>query len=458
MKRAGLLTNGGDTCSLNALLKFARDALVDEGFTVYGFEGGYRGLITNRYRNITDEAIDPNSGGTFLLSLRDSPTPSQYDISEMEMLSKQKKEKKKAWWKAKLQGALNTLKENDIDLLVVLGGNGTIAASASFAKELSCDHKIICLPRTIDNDLDTHTKHNFGGREINTALCPGYPSAATKIIQAVRDLRTTARSTRRIFAVETMGRDAGWLALAAALGWAEVITIPEVNLVSNNANNMKNKRELIKKGRNAPQFDIPITHLCERVVEEYKKGDSRNVIIAVSEGTMENCTQVTVTQYGSRKLGGASDAVNYLLKNYIKQTGVLQSTVYPNIGKSSHRYPIIEEPEVRPQHTDYSPRMGKPCGYDVKLAWLLAYKTLRLMVSNGGFGMMPVLDRVLTEDELEEDGLNATKPIDINSVSQILLPVDAYYDTNRLTSTKAFDDFLYRIVGKGIETSHKANI
>jgi 6-phosphofructokinase len=450
MKIAGLLTNGGDTCSLNALLKFARDALKDEGFVVFGFEGGYRGLITNSYRNITDVAIDPHSGGTFLRSLRDSPTPSLEDKKQMEELPADERKTEEAKWNAKLEGALNTLKENHVDVLVVLGGNGTIAATADFIQHVPGEHRIICLPRTIDNDLNTHTLHLFEGREIQTGLCPGYPSAAEKIVRAARDLRTTARSTRRIFTMETMGRDAGWLALAATLGWAEVVTVPEVNLVNKREDNEKNRQRMIEDGKKPPEpeYEVDINLLCERVVEWYEKGDSRNVIVAVSEGTMENCKQMILTQYGDRKLGGAGDRINEILTEYIKKEDVLVQRVHPYGADPSCK--LIELPEVRCQHTDYHPRMGEPCEYDVELARVLGYQRLRMMLRDGESGTMPVLSNVLTIEQLKGDGHQFTKTVDIREAQQMLLPVKPYYDLDRLTATKAFDDFLYRIVGEAI--------
>lgn len=451
MKIAGILTNGGDTCSLNALLRYSRDALRDEGFTkIYGFEGGYQGLVTSTYRDTINAHIDPYSGGTFLLSFRDSPTPSPTDIAKMELKSKEDKKEEEALWSAKLQGALNTLKELYIDVLVVLGGNGTIAATADFAKHVPSEHKLICLPRTIDNDVNTYTLHLFEGNEIQTALCPGYPSAAEKIVRAARELRTTAASTKRIFTLETMGRDAGWLALASTLGWAETVNIPEVNLVSDKGENEKNKEILKQQGRNLPQAEIDVEQLCKIVAEWYDRGESRNLIIGVSEGTMENCKQISLTQYGARKLGGAGDAVNNIVTSYIKDKGVLVRKVRPNIKNSDSIREIIEVPEVRCQHTDYSPRMGTPSSYDVELANVLSYQKLRLMLREGEFGKMPVLIKVLTERELKEEGVNATKTVDIKEVKQMLLPVKPYYDLNRLTSTKAFDDFLYRIVGEGL--------
>lgn len=450
MKVAGLLTNGGDTCSLNALLRYSRDALRDEGFTkIYGFEGGYRGLITSMYQDITNAAIDSHSGGTFLLSLRDSPTPSPAEKEKMKLMSEKDKEREEIRWETKLKGALNTLKELYIDVLVVLGGNGTIAATFDFAKHVPAEHKIICLPRTIDNDINTYTLHLFEGREIQTALCPGYPSAAEKIVKAARSLRTTAASTKRIFTLETMGRDAGWLALASALGWAEVVTVPEVNLISDRNQNEINKENLRKEGKNPPQYEVDVEHLCRLVATWYERGESRNLIIGVSEGTMENFQQITMTQYGPRKLGGAGDALNNILTRYIEK-GVLVRKIYPNVENPDSNCEIIEVPEVRCQHTDYDPRMGEPSSYDVELAKVLAYQKLRHMLREGEFGRMPVLSIVLTERELKEDGVRATKTVDIKEVGQMLLPVEPYYDIDRLTSTKAFDDFLYRIVGEGL--------
>ncbi|MCX6376376.1 MAG: 6-phosphofructokinase [Armatimonadetes bacterium] len=457
MKVAGLLTNGGDTCSLNALLRYSRDSLRDEGFTkIWGFEGGYRGLITGAYRDITDAPIDPHSGGTFLLSLRDSPTPSPEEVKEVERWSQGTSEEKarakarRLLWSKKLRGALNTLKERQIDVLVVLGGNGTISATVAFAEHVPREHNLLCIPRTIDNDVNTCTQHVFEGRAIQTSLCPGYPSAAEKVVRAARSLRTTAASTRRIFTLETMGRDAGWLALASTLGWAEIVSIPEVNLVSDRKQNEENKKKLVQEGKTPPQAEVTVEQFCKMVTACYESGGCRNMIIGVSEGTMENCQQITMTQYGSRKLGGAGDAINRLLTQHIRAKEVLVRRVHCNVRDPDSSCELVEVPEVRCQHTDYGPRMGEPSGYDVQLAEVLAYKKLRCMLDGGEFQKMPVLKRVLTQGELMEEGVHATDTVDIRHVQQMLLPVEPYYDSKRLTSTKAFDDFLYMIVGRGL--------
>lgn len=459
MKVAGLLTNGGDTCSLNALLRYSRDALRDEGFTrIWGFEGGYRGLITGTYRPIIDAPIDPHSGGTFLLSLRDSPTPSPEQKRKIDMLSqgtaaeKEEATRLKTWWDRKLQGALKTLEDLHVDVLVVLGGNGTISATVDFANHVPPQHNLLCIPRTIDNDVNTSTKQFFGGRQIRTSLCPGYPSAAEKVVRAARSLRTTAASTRRIFTLETMGRDAGWLALASTLGWTEIVTIPEVNMVSNLDENKKNRNALKEAGKSLPQAEITVEQLCKIVAECYDRGECRNMIIGVSEGTMVNCKPIIDPdrQYGDRKLGGAGDEINRILTSYVRDKKVLTREVCCNVKDRDSDCVLTEDPEVRCQHTDYGPRMGEPSGYDVELARVLAYGKLRDMIRNEKFGRMPVLDRVVTHAELKDLGVDVTETVDIQKVQQMLLPVEDYYDCERLTSTKAFDDFLYMIVGDGL--------
>jgi len=403
-------------------------------------------LITGSYRDITDAAIDPNSGGTFLLSLRDSPTPPPSEKKRMAQLPADEAEKVK--WEAKYQGAKNTLKELFLDVLVVLGGNGTIAATVDFAdrieSELDVSTKIICLPRTIDNDINTHTRHTLSdGNEVETALCPGYPSAAEKLVRAARRLRTTATSTKRIFTLETMGRDAGWLALAATLGWAEVVIVPEVRAVTDPG---------ITDATDQRSFDKDTNdNFCRIVFDWYAK--NRSVIVSVSEGTLPKPTDI----YGPRKLIGAGDQVCAILKSYLEdekntdhleETGVIRK-VFPN-KIDDENCAITEVPEVRCQHTDYDPRMGAPSSYDIELARVLAYEKLKAMLRDGEFGRLPVLGSVLWEHELKDAGVNEAKTVEMRKATQMLLPENPYYDKERLTSSKAFDDFLRRLVGEGL--------
>jgi len=420
MKTLGVLTNGGDTCSLNALLEAVQSAALMEGFNkIYGIQGGYRGLITNKAADITDVKIDPNQGGSFLLSLRDSPLPKEVPKT---------KEAKKLW-KAKLRGALKTVNDLDLDVLVVVGGDGTIEATNRFAEYVAAytKCKILAFPRTIDNDIGTMTYHAYNSKKIESVLSPGYSTAAYNIAKVAKRLRATARTTKRVFTLETMGRDAGWLALASALGGAEIGLIPEHDI----------SRKVEKQ-------------LYKLVAEYYKRFE--NCIVGVSEGTKFDGKQVKQTQYGARKLGGAGDLIalggkldddRYFLgiEEGLKKLKICQID-YPNGYQGKAGYEMKLYPEVRAQPTGYAPRMGSPSQYDLRLAKVLG-KRLRIMLRNEEFNHLPTLDLIVPYEELN---VNYTKSFDIRRVKQQLLPIEDYYDTKKLAATPAFLDLMTKII------------
>ena len=198
MQNLAILTNGGDTCALNASIEAIRRESRKVGFgKIIGIEGGYHGLLHRNFR-ILAERVDEHMGGTVLRSLRDSPCRAEsgrYIIDEN-----------------KVHEMVEFLEELEVDLLVVIGGDGTLQATKLFhlAVQDKYRFKIMGFPKTIDNDI--RTKTTFEGIEV--ALCPGFPTAARKIAQVTEDIRTTAISAQRVFGIEAMGRDAGWLAAA----------------------------------------------------------------------------------------------------------------------------------------------------------------------------------------------------------------------------------------------------
>ena len=256
MRTLAILTNGGDTCSLNAVIKTIRDNAIAAGYPrVLGFEDGYQGIMRKSVKLLTWEPIDPHQGGTILRSQR-------FGAGE--------DEEKKA--------VFETLKDLEVDVLVAIGGDGSLTATKElyvWPEAKNYRTRILGFPRTIDNDIRMNTFE--GNTEVS--LCPGYPSAAMKIARLAKDLRTTAMSTRRIFTIETMGRDAGWLAAAASLGGAEFILIPEVEL-----------------GEQDWQ------RFYDRVAKLYQIHG--HVIIAVSEG-FKLAGEQLAAEFGPRKLGGA---------------------------------------------------------------------------------------------------------------------------------------------------------
>ena len=254
-------------------------------------------------------------------------------------------------------------------------------------------------PKTIDNDIRTRT--NFEGHEVS--LCPGYPTAARKIARVTEDIRTTAKSAQRVFGIETMGRDAGWLAAASSLGGPDMILVPEVALE-------RDEKALL-------------LHRTEKFFTS-----ALNVVIVVSEGTKwtdeaGNVIQIRTVEFGPRKLGGV---VNNVVK-FIELE--LKDKFDP------------DEFGVRPHHTDYLPRAGAPCEYDLKLVEVLA-KRLGYLLENELYGKVPVLRTVVPYDELN---LECTAALDIEEMEPKLFPASDFYDKSKLTTNKTFIKFLRTI-------------
>ena len=192
----GVLTSGGDAPGMNACIRAVTRAAISKGWKVKGISRGYAGLIENEIVDLTTESVSNTiqRGGTILKSARSK----EFTTPEG---------RAKAYENIKAQG---------IDALVVIGGNGSLAGALTFAKEY--DVTCIGLPGTIDNDL-------YG-----TDYTIGYDTALNTIVECVDKIRDTATSHNRIFFVEVMGRDAGFLAQNSAIACgAEAAIIPEDN-------------------------------------------------------------------------------------------------------------------------------------------------------------------------------------------------------------------------------------
>ncbi len=194
IKCIGLLTSGGDAPGMNAAIRSVTRAAIFNGIRVKAIYRGYKGLITGEIKEFQTQNVSNiiQQGGTILKSARCA----EFRTPEGRQLAYE-----------------NMLKE-EIDALVVIGGDGTFTGARIFAQEFNVP--IVGLPGTIDNDL-------YG-----TDSTIGYDTALNTIIGAVDKIRDTATSHERLFFIEVMGRDAGFLALNSALAsGAEAAIIPE---------------------------------------------------------------------------------------------------------------------------------------------------------------------------------------------------------------------------------------
>lgn len=246
----GILTSGGDAPGMNAAIRSVTRSGICNGFKVKGIYRGYYGLINDDIKTFTTEDVSNiiQTGGTILRTARckEFQTP-----------------------EGRLK-AYENLKKEGIDALVVIGGNGSLTGAMTLAEEY--DFPCIGLPGTIDNDL-------YG-----TDSTIGYDTTLNTITQCVDKIRDTATSHERIFFVEVMGRDAGFLAQNSAIAaGAEAAIIPEDRTSSDQLIKFmergirKSKKSCIVIVSESPTCGA--IHYAERVNKEYPEFDVRVSIL-----------------------------------------------------------------------------------------------------------------------------------------------------------------------------------
>ena len=195
--KIGLLTSGGDAPGMNAAIRSVVRTCVFHNIIPVGISKGYDGLIKGKMTEMDARSVKGiiNKGGTILKTARSKDF-------------RKKSGRKKAF---------ESLKDNNLDGLIVIGGDGTFTGGLIFNKEF--DFPVIGVPATIDNDI-------FG-----TSHTIGFDSATNTVVEAIDKIRDTASSHNRLFFIEVMGRDAGHIALNSGVAaGAEEILIPEENL------------------------------------------------------------------------------------------------------------------------------------------------------------------------------------------------------------------------------------
>lgn len=250
-KYIGILTSGGDAPGMNAAIRAVTRSAIYNGWKVKGIFRGYNGLINGEIEELTSESVSNiiQRGGTILKTARSK-----------EFMTPEGRKK-----------AYETLQKEKIEALVVIGGNGTLAGAREFAEE----YNIVCigLPGTIDNDLN------------GTDYTIGYDTALNTIVSCVDKIRDTAASHDRIFFVEVMGRDAGFLAQNSAIAsGAEAAIIPGDNtdvdqleqFISRGIRKTKNSSIVIVS--ESPK-DGGAMHYAERVKKEYPQYEVRVSIL-----------------------------------------------------------------------------------------------------------------------------------------------------------------------------------
>ncbi len=265
-RKIALLTGGGDCSGLNAVIRaVVRTAILKYDYEVIGYIGGFDGLYHNRFIPMTLASVSGifHQGGTVLkmsnrdnlfhyLTYDENNNPIYSDVSDI---------------------AIENLKQEKVDALVIIGGDGTLTSARDFARK---GINVVGIPKTIDNDVPA------------TDITFGYRTALDHIMVSLDALHTTAYSHDRVMILEVMGRHAGWLALEGGIaGSADVILIPEI------------------------PYDINI--VAKRIIERYNRG-SHFAIICVSEGATPIDGGLTIKRIDRKspdsiRLGGIGDHI-----------------------------------------------------------------------------------------------------------------------------------------------------
>lgn len=250
IKCVGILTSGGDAPGMNAAIRAVTRSAIASGLKVKAIYRGYEGLINNEIQEFTTENVSNiiQRGGTILKTARSA-----------EFMTPEGR-----------QRAYDNMAQQGIDALIVIGGNGSLAGARIFAEEF--DIPCIGLPGTIDNDLN------------GTDSTIGYDTTLNTIMECVDKIRDTATSHERIFFVEVMGRDAGFLAQNSAIATgAEAAIIPEDSTSADQLEQFIGRG--IRKSKNSSIVLVSESPKCgamyyaERVRKEYPEYDVRVSIL-----------------------------------------------------------------------------------------------------------------------------------------------------------------------------------
>ena len=241
VNKIAVLTSGGDAPGMNAAIRAVVRTCSYHDVEVLGGYRGFQGMIEDDFVELNARSVRNiiNKGGTFLKSARSEGFRT----------------------KEGRENAYKNLTKNGVEALVVIGGDGTFTGALSFSQEFG--FPVMGIPGTIDNDIygTTHTI--------------GYDTALNTVVDAIDKIRDTASSHNRMFFVEVMGRDSGFIALNSGIGGgAERIIIPEKN--------------------------IPAEVLLEDIDRGKRRGKTSNIIV-VAEGNTAGKAVFELKEYVEQK-------------------------------------------------------------------------------------------------------------------------------------------------------------
>jgi len=282
IKRIAILTSGGDAPGMNAAIRAVARAAIYHKLEAFGIERGYEGMINGDLKKLKSKNVRNiiQRGGTILRTARSKAFRTEEGRKK----------------------ANDNLKANNIDAVVVIGGDGSFKGASIFSQEY--DIPFVGIPGTIDNDM-------YG-----TDFTIGFDTALNTVVETIDRIKDTASSHDRMFFIEVMGRDAGFIALQAGIATgAEAILIPEIEgqaekLKEYLLNESKSKKSsniiLVSEGNNIGGAE----KVANKVKDDFKDFDVRvNVLGHMQRGG----TATAFDRFLASRLGVA--AVDALIDN-----------------------------------------------------------------------------------------------------------------------------------------------
>ncbi len=276
VNRIAVITSGGDAPGMNACIRAVVRTAINEGLTIFGISRGYEGLTENELIPLSRRSVSNiiQKGGTFLKTSR---CESFYHKSGRKC-------------------ATDSLKEWDIDGLIVIGGDGSFHGAHALSVEYGIN--VIGIPATIDNDI-------YG-----TDITIGYDTAIGTALDLIDKIRDTAASHDRLFIVEVMGRKSGFIALEVGIcGGAEEILVPETKVT------LEDLSKMVKTWERAGKTSSIVV-----VSEGDELGNAQSIAQSMKEKHNIDCH---VCVLGHTQRGGSPTATDRLLASRLGYYAVI---------------------------------------------------------------------------------------------------------------------------------------
>lgn len=360
IKKIAIMTGGGDCPGLNAVIRAAVNTAIRQyGLEVVGIKNGYRGmyLAGEQIIPLTIESVDDiiGKGGTILYN---SNKDNLFKYPRRDKNGLIKDENGAIIYDDLSDVVVQNLKDNDIDAVLIVGGDGTLTSARDYSRK---GVRVIGIPKTIDNDLNA-TDTTFG-----------FDTAVNRCLDGIEYLKTTGEAHHRVMALEVMGRDAGHIALHTGIATgADVVLIPEI------------------------KYDI--NKVVEKVRETLKsKKEYATIIVAegASSPTGEKNVNIT-TEFAPDgvKYGGVGDKIAKQIEAML------------NSSRDENGYAISEtlmDVEARAVSIGHMCRGGSPSAFDRVLCTRYgSYAVTALMEQGKTADMVALKDNELTTVPLED--------------------------------------------------------